>query len=105
MPGALQGQRCAETGQVDATPGIETDTLGLQQCPLCPAGPKALVKGYPSPDVDHPVPGHVAVSGQSMQGVTHQAGLPRQTGRQRYPAIVGYPAWRYRPHRIVDGCR
>ena len=73
-------------------PGIEADTLGFQQCPLCPAGPKMLVKGYPSPDVDHPVPGHVAVSGQSMEGVTHQAGLPRQTGRQRYPAIVGYPA-------------
>lgn len=89
---ALWNQQCAVAGQVNAPPGIEGDTLGFQQCPLCPAGSKMLVKGYPSPDVDHPVPGHVAVIGQPMEGVTHQAGLPRQTGRQCYPPVVGYPA-------------
>ncbi len=100
---ALWNQQCAVVGQVNAPPGIEGDTLGFQQCPLCPAGAKMLVKGNPSPDVDHPVPGHVAVSGQSMEGVTDQAGLPRQTGRQRYPAIVGDSTGRDRPHSIVDG--
>ncbi len=93
----------SESIEVDPTPRVELDPLGLQECSLKPLEPAPARAGtHLTPGVDHAMPREVFPVRQGGERVPDLPGTSREPGFAGNRPVRRDPSARDAPHDLVD---